>query len=261
MKTLVCSVLAFVVTFASSTTAADKDPPSKPHVVFIIGEQEYETEKTLPAFAKKELEARLGWKCTFRHADPDDRNQISGLDVLTSADLLVLSVRRRAFPADQFKHIRNYIDAGKPLVGVRTASHAFDTKGKAPEGHTEWLKFDPEVLGGSYHGHYGNTTLATITPNAKAKRHPILKGLANTSFQCGGSLYKAAPLANTCTPLLTGTIADAEPEPVAWTNTHRGGRVFYTSLGHPDDFDNPHFRRLLSNALIWTLASDANATN
>jgi type 1 glutamine amidotransferase len=233
--------------FASNADAA---PPAK-HVVFVIGEREYKTNETLPPFAKEELTEKLGWKCTFRFADPKDRNQISGLEVLKSADLLVLSVRRRAFPADQFKHIRTYLEAGKPLVGIRTASHAFDTKGNAPAGHTEWTKFDPEVLGGNYHGHYGASDKPTIRLAAGAKESPILEGIEGISFQAGGSLYQVSPLAKRCKPLLTGSIEGKDPEPVAWTTTYRKGRVFYTSLGHPDDFKSPAFRKLLRNAIVW----------
>ena len=42
-------------------------------------------------------------------------------------------------------------------------------------------------------------------------------------------------------------------EPVAWTNAHKGGRVFFTSLGSPDDFKSPQFRRLLLNGVNWAL--------
>ncbi|MBC8235485.1 ThuA domain-containing protein [bacterium] len=40
-------------------------------------------------------------------------------------------------------------------------------------------------------------------------------------------------------------------EPVAFTSTYQGGRVFYTSLGHPDDFNNDSFCKLLVNAVFW----------
>ncbi len=64
------------------------------------------------------------------------------------------SVRRRAPTADQMAIVRKYIDAGKPVVGIRTACHAFDTKGKAPSGYAQWKTFDPDVLGGHYTTHY-----------------------------------------------------------------------------------------------------------
>ncbi len=63
--------------------------------------------------------------------------------------------------------IRKYMESGKPLVGIRTACHAFDTRGKAPAGHAEWKSFDPDVLGGHYTGHHGNGVDPEITGRAE----------------------------------------------------------------------------------------------
>jgi type 1 glutamine amidotransferase/nicotinamidase-related amidase len=223
-----------------------------PHVVFVIGEREYDTKTTLPQFAAKELRPR-GMKCSFAHAGSEDRNRFPGIEALKQADLLVLSVRRRALPAEQLDVIQQHMNAGKPLVAIRTASHAFDTRGKHPEGHAEWPAFDADVLGGNYAGHYGSKLASTIRVSPDAATEPILRGVVPTEFPSGGSLYKARPLAESCTPLLTGHMPDQPTEPVAWLNSYHGGRVFYTSLGHSKDFDNPAFRRLLLNAVLWTL--------
>jgi len=72
-------------------------------------------------------------------------------------------------------------------------------------------------------------------------------------FTSISSLYEASPLTKSTRTLLIGTIPDEEPEPVAWTNRYRKSRVFYTSLGHVDDFKNPQFRRLLINAVFWAM--------
>ena len=108
----------------------------------MIGEDEYQTEKTLPAFAVKELEP-LGIRCTMAIADPKSPHDFPGVAALDDADLLVLSVRRRAPKAAEMAMIRRYIEAGKPVVGIRTACHAFDTRGKAPAGHAEWIDVRP----------------------------------------------------------------------------------------------------------------------
>jgi type 1 glutamine amidotransferase len=65
-----------------------------------------------------------------------------------------------------------------------------------------------------------------------------------------GSLYKNNEIAPDTEVLMTGTNPEAT-EPITWTRMHKGGRVFYTSLGHPDDFQIESFRRLLANALFW----------
>ena len=158
--------------------------------------------------------------------------------------------------------IRKYIDAGKPLVGIRTACHAFDTRGKAPAGHAEWKTFDPDVLGGHYTGHYPQRSSPGDLARAERQdAHPIVRDV-ETPFISKGSLYKTSPLAAGTQALLVGTIPGQPPEPVAWIRMRDRPRVFYTSLGHPGDFENPSFRRLLRNAVFWALdrppASDAD---
>jgi type 1 glutamine amidotransferase len=85
--------------------------------------------------------------------------------------------------------------------------------------------------------------------------HTVLTALNAGAITSIGSLYKVSPLETNTTPLLIGTIPDQPSEPVAWTHTYgpNKAKIFYTSLGHPDDFQNPEFRRLLCNAIGWAL--------
>ena len=206
-------------------------------VVLISAEQEYQAKETLPAFAKEELE-KLGFACT--HINSDSTTSIEGLGALDDADVLVLYHRRRTLPEDQLARFKAWFDAGKPVVAVRTASHGFQN----------WLEFDRVVLGGTYGNHYGKG-VAQIAVDPKAASHPILRGVTPAAFDTNGSLYKSSPLMSTATPLLLGTFKDKPVEPAAWTNAYKGGRVFYTMLGHPDDFRTPQFRVLLRNAVLW----------
>jgi type 1 glutamine amidotransferase len=89
----------------------------------------------------------------------------------------------------------------------------------------------------------------TVVPDAK--EHPILRGVAG--YKSPSWLYKVRPLTKSTTPLLVGTYANEEPEPVAWTNEYQKARIFYTSLGHWDDFKQPAFTQLLINATFWAL--------
>ena len=228
---------------------------ARPLVVFVSAESEYGSVETLPGFAH-EIELHYGLRCEILQGSPerqsDDRHEISGMELLTDADLVVVFARRRAFPADQMKYFRAYLDRGAPLIGLRTASHAFDARGSGPADHTEWPKFDPEVLGGNYHGHHGAGPTCTVTAAAGAGDHPILAGV-KLPLVSDGSLYEVRPLTTTATPLLLGTVPDQEPEPVAWTNQYKRSRIFYTSLGHPDDFTDGQFRQLLVNAVFWAM--------
>ena len=123
-------------------------------------------------------------------------------------------------------------------MGVRTASHAFEN----------WLAFDKEVLGGNYRGHYGSGPTCRVEIEPGAKDHPILADVS--PFDSRGSLYRNTPIAEDACLLLNGR-TEEEYEPVAWTRLHKGGRVFYTSLGHQGDFRDENFLRLLANAAFW----------
>ena len=105
-------------------------------------------------------------------------------------------------------------------------------------------------------GHHGNKLVTTVEVLAAAKGHPILVGVSSKPFDVGGSLYRVNPLKKSCVPLISGQVKGAPAEPVAWTHAYRGGRVFYTSLGHPKDFQLSSFRRLLKNGILWALKKD-----
>jgi type 1 glutamine amidotransferase len=227
----------------------------RPRVVFISAESEYGAAESLPGFAH-ELETKYGFYCELLQGSTErsgpERHEIADLEALTKADLVVVFARRRAFPQEQMKYLRRYLSRGKPLIGLRTASHAFDACGRGPKDHAEWPNFDPDVLGGNYHGHYGRGPTTTVTTAYEVGEHPILADV-QTPFKSISSLYQVSPLKKSTKTLLIGTIPDKEPEPVAWTNRYRNSRVFYTSLGHVEDFKNPQFRRLLINAVFWTM--------
>jgi type 1 glutamine amidotransferase len=124
--------------------------------------------------------------------------------------------------------------------------------GKAAAGLEEWRQFGAEVLGGNYNNHHPEGPVTTVKAAPDAGRHPILEGV-KAPFDSRGSLYKNAPLRASATALLLGTIPGQDPEPVAWVNTYKHARVFYTSLGHRQDFENPAFVRLMRNATLWAL--------
>ena len=228
------------------------------HIVFMIGEDEYHTWETLPQFAERDLKP-LGYRITIINADAADKNNFPGLtDALRDADLLFLSVRRRTPPKEQLDAVRAHLAAGRPLVGIRTACHAFALRPNdrlADPKLAVWQEFDPEVLGGNYTGHHGKDKVS-VTLATGAEAHPILQGVAIAKLIGNGGLYKVSPLAKDTTPLLTGTIAGQPAEPVAWTRLYgeKHARIAYTSLGHWDDFQDADFRRFLVNTVVWALA-------
>lgn len=245
--------IVFVV-LALVGSAEAEEGEQLPHLVVVIAESEYETKTTLPEFAKKELAGR------FRISVIEGGEggcKFPGLkEALADADVLLVSVRRRAMPDAEMEALKAYVAAGKPLLGIRTASHAFwPRQGKAPEGHSIWETWDGEVFGGNYTGHHGNKmkTFATVSAD-----HAVTRNLAKHEVATGGSLYKVLPLAEGATVLMRGR-ADgiSEVQPVAWTFERKdGGKSFYTSLGHVEDFKTETFRGLLRNALDWAVGRE-----
>jgi type 1 glutamine amidotransferase len=230
-------------------------------IVMLIGDDEYKTEVSLPAFVKSDLEP-LGFDVTIIHADSQNKNNFPGMaEAIKKADLVFVSVRRRLPPKEQLDALRAHLAAGKPIVGIRTACHAWclrnekETQAALDKGLSHWPEFDPEVFGGHYTGHHANTIKSAVTLADGANDHPILRGVKVAKLIGNGSLYRVRPLAASTSPLLFGAIPNQEPEPIAWTNLAgpKKARVFNTTLGHEDDFKNPAFRKLLVNALFWAL--------
>ena len=228
---------------------ASAEKTSFPRVVFISYEDEYHSNETLPRFAK-DLSDRFGCRCTVLLGE--EKGGIRGLDALCSADTLVLFMRRHSLPRPQMDLIRGHLDAGKPLVALRTASHAFDPKSPTPHGDEVWRGFDHDVLGGNYHDHFPVGRATKILAAAASQSHPILAGVNLENWITPATLYKVMPLAADTTVLLRGEQGMTR-EPIAWTRIYHGGRVFYTSLGHIDDFANASFRQLLVNAIFWSM--------
>ncbi len=249
----------FLFTLAGTTYAAAGEEVT--HAVFLIYEHEYDTKRTVPEFAEKELAEKLGWKCTYLFGDGE--HTIPGTEVLEDADVLFVSLRRQVLPANQLNDIKAYVTAGKPVVGIRTASHAFSARAKSPSNGVEWTKFDELVLGGNYHAHYDNKNPKSprtyIWSTPEAGKHPIMEGVSIEKRVTTSWLYQVMPLAETATPIMWGQYMENPPEPVAWTNTSTfGGSVFYTSLGHQDDFESEDFRRMLSNGIRWVVNDLSN---
>lgn len=228
---------------------------TRPHIVCIIAEQEYQTKTTLNKFARQHLQK--DYRLSFVYENPKDRDDVPGLEVLADADLVIVSVRRRALPTKQLEHVRKYVETGKPIIGIRTASHAFSLRKAEPKaGQAVWPEFDQQVWGGNYHNHHGNKKVAKVWTEKSQLEHPILAGIGAKSWNSGGSLYMTVPLAKGTTTLISGSVEGVEgQEPVAWTHQHIGkGRAFYTSLGHVKDFENPDFQQLFRNAIDWAIS-------
>lgn len=241
------TVALCIATFASAAYGNDPPPQELPpqlKVCVLSGCNTYHSDKSLPLFIKW-LEASYNVRVTLVERKADD--DLPGLAALDNCDVAFVFIKRMKLKGDQLERFKKYATGGKPIVAVRTASHAVQT----------WLEFDKEVLGGNYKSHHPVGPVTKITATPAAKSHPIFGGVELTA--ANDSLYKNAGHSADIQVLLEGTIPDQPTEPLAWTRDYKGGRIFYTSLGAEDTFELPAFRRMLANALFWTARREPQA--
>lgn len=239
-------LIAFALTSVSRAAST--------HIAFIIAEDEYRAGESLPAFAEKYLRKDKGFKTSFLLQAPDDKYKVLGLEALATADLVVMYVRRRSLPPQDMKRLRDFLAQGKPLLALRTSSHAWDTRNKGPQTNQEWKTFDAEVLGGNYHGHHGNSIESSISVVPGMEAHPVLKDVDALSLVGKGSLYKASPLAKGAQVILVGSIPNEASEPILWTHSYGKSPIIYTSLGHVGDFAQAGFNQILYNSINYLLS-------
>src|SRR5262245_10702864 len=262
------------------------DGPGKgKHIVLVSGDEEYRSEETLPQLGKI-LAKRHGFKCTVLFALDDDgtinpnrNNNIPGLESLKTADLMVIFTRFRDLPDDQLKFIADYVESGRPIVGLRTATHAFNLKSSEHFQKYTWTSkdwdggFGRQVLGEtwiSHHGQHGKqSTRGLVAPGLGDM--PILRGIKDGDIWGPTDVYGVRlPLPGDSRPIVLGQVlegmkptdppvggAQNEPMmPIAWTKTYTGAsgrpsRVFTTTMGASQDFASEGLRRLLVNACYW----------
>ncbi len=258
------------------------------HIVLISGDEEYRSEEALPQLAKI-LALRHGFRCTVLFAvepetgiiNPERRDHIPGLDALAGADLMVMFLRFRDLPDEQMRHIVHYVESGKPIVALRTSTHAFDLKTSATYRHWAWNSREPGWEGGfgrrvlgetwiRHHGKHGRqSTRGILAPGERD--HPVLRGIADGDIWVPTDVYAVRlPLPADSRPLVLGQVLNGmEPSsppaegpqndpmmPVAWVKTYTGAsgrtaRVFTTTMGSSQDLLSEGFRRLLVNACYW----------
>ncbi len=238
---------------------SEMESARKAKIVFLITEDplNYEAHKTIPVFAEK-IRKEYGYEVTILlGSGPHGAYRFPDIHKVEDASLLVIFSRRIAIPHDQMAVIKNYLSKGKPLIGIRTANHAFTNRTKIEQGFEDWPEFVADILGCENRG-YGPEQLGIeVTVNEAALHHPILKGVEQKQWNSDGNIYKVAPLLDSnAKVLLTGKVGDIT-EPIAWIRKAGKSKVFYTSLGYPTDFSSTPFLKLLENAIQWSLDKKA----
>jgi len=269
------------------TYPGGEGPGAGKHIVLIAAEQEYRSEQSMPMLAKI-LAQRHGFDCTVlfaldkdgnvnptlktRAEDPNALHDIPGLEYLRTADLVIFFHRFLTLPEQELRYVIEYLDSGKPILGIRTANHGF--LGPFPYAiDGKQVRFGEDILGGTFLNHHGNwhadSTRGMLVEERRS--HPILIGVHDIwgpsdvyrTFPEGGSLPPGCRALVYGQPLLGRNHDDApnpekEPLPVAWTklwHTAHGkeARVFHVTMGSGADFQNEGLRRLVVNAAYWCL--------
>lgn len=265
------------------TYQGDSGPGKGKHIVLISGDEEYRSEEALPMLAQI-LAERLGFTCTVLFSidpesgeiDPNQHANIPGLQHLENADLMVIFTRFRELPPEQMRYIDDYLVAGKPVIGLRTATHAFHYAKNKDDQYARydfasrvpgWENgFGNIVLGEtwvSHHGDHGSEGTRAVINEAQAS-HPVLKGVADIWGPT--DVYTVSTLEDATVLLYgqstSGMSADApintekEVMPIAWTREYQlpggnKGKTFATTMGASVDLQSADLRRLLVNACLW----------
>lgn len=257
--------------------AAERTVAHTPHVVFVTGDDEYGSELSMPMLAKI-LETHHGMKTTVLYAVGEngerDRhgNSIPGLEALRTADAAVFFMRFRQLPQDQLDEIIRYAESGKPMLGLRTTSHAFKYDGPPND---KWNDgFGRDFFGQKWISHYGHENSSNVHLAEGAAGNPLVRGLEPMAW-LHSWLYVMnegeLKIPEDCVVLQVGDAVRGtkpggelygERQPVSWTRElprDDGGkqRIFYTSLGHPRDFTYETPRRLMVNAIYWAIGREA----
>ncbi len=261
------------------------DGPGKgKHIVLVSGDEEYRSEEALPMLGKV-LAVHHGFRCTVLFAihpetgeiDPEIQTNIPGLHHLESADMMILFTRFRELPDTQMKYIVDYTNAGKPVMGLRTATHAFSYSRNLDSPYAKYSHNDKEFEGGygrqvlgetwvNHHGHHGKESARGVIDEAM-RTHPILKGVEDV--WAPSDVYGVTELTGDAQVLLHGQVltgmeptdapkSDTTTMPMAWIKTYTGekgntSRVFCTTMGASVDLENEGLRRLLVNGCYWCM--------
>lgn len=266
----------------------EPEDPNGTHIVLVSGDDEYRSEEALPMLAKI-LTEHHGFKTTVLFAidpetgeiKPDHQTNIPGLEHLRSADLMVLFTRFRELLDDQMEYFEEFLQEGKPIVAMRTSTHAFHFE-RNPDSrfakYTTWSDvegweggFGRQILGETWinhHGDHGSEGTRALPDGRKVNaEHPVLQNISD--IWTPTNVYEVGELEGENEILLWGQsttkkTADSPVNwekpimPVAWTREYSvengaTGKVFTTTMGSSVDFENEDMRRLIVNASYWAL--------
>jgi len=284
LTTLLAAAFCLALTSHAQISFEGGEGPGKGKtIVLLSGDEEYRSEEALPMLAKL-LSSHYGYSTTVLFSvneageiDPTKGASITGAAALDSADLVILSLRFRNWPAEDMKHFDGYVKSGKPIIALRTSTHAFNITDKnSPFHHYTWDAKDGEWPGGfgkqilgetwvAHHGDHKKEATRGIIPDT-AKNNPLLNGVSDVFGTT--DVYTANPPADATILMLGQVLEGMNPndapvtgkkndplQPIAWTREHKHkdgatNKVFTTTMGAATDLTNEGLRRLIVNAAL-----------
>lgn len=265
-------------------------PGSGKRVVLVAGDEEYRSEELMPQLAKI-LAQQHGFDCTVLFSidpksgeiNPNQSDNIPGLHRLKGANLMIIATRFRALPDDQMAHIVDYVEGGNPVIGLRTATHAFNIPAQSTYAKYGWnyqgddykQGFGRQVLGETWIAHHGKHGSESTRGIVADQSHKIATGIKDGDVWGPTDVYTVRlPLPEGSHlifrgAILTGMKPDDEVVkdnrndpmmPLAWTRSYKGGRVFATTMGAATDFTSQGVRRMIVNATYWCTGLEAAIT-
>lgn len=291
----IASVLVLVVGRGASANdrvvyAGKEGPGRGKQIVFLTGDEEYRSEEGMPMLARI-LAVHHGFKCTVLFPlnpadgtiDPNNQTNIAGLETLKSADMLVMQLRFRELPDERMKYFVEYLDSGKPILAIRTSTHAFaySRNKQSPYAKFDWQSkqwpggFGQQVLGDTWVNHHGNhgqeSTRGII--NQQFRDHLILKGVEDIWGPT--DVYGVIHLPADVRVLVYGQVLEGmrptdkpvpgsknDPMmPLIWIRDYTGeggktSRIICSTIGAAVDLESEGLRRLFVNAIYWGLGMD-----
>jgi hypothetical protein len=220
VRTLLSFALSAALCSGQIVFQGEKGPGRGKFIVLVSGDDEYRSEEALPQLARI-LAKRHGFRCAVLFPiDPSDgtirpdfQTNIPGLEALDSADLMIIATRFRDLPDEQVQHIARYVESGKPIIGLRTATHAFALQSSSTYARYSWNDkttggFGREVLGETWIRHHGEhgvqSTRGIIAP--EAARHPILRGIRSGDLWSPTDVYETRVPLPDSVPLVLGQV-------------------------------------------------------
>jgi uncharacterized protein len=241
-------IVLFMLQGVLSNIPATSLPAKQFRILVVTGGHDYKVEPF-----NRMLES-LGGNLSFQVAElpaafdmflPENRDKY---------DAVIFYHMWQVITGEQASALSGCIREGKPLVALHHSICAFD----------DWPEYF-SIIGGKYF-HKPTTVKGKeypacsyihdlhFTARVSGGNHPVTRGMKD--FELFDETYKGYYIEEGVTPLIT-TDEPSSNSLIGWAKTYGKARVVTLQSGHDTPtFENPDFRQLLAQALIWAITGN-----